>query len=58
MIVKPSINHTVTKRVSLLCRHAKPDAGSILQELETQGYEVFKCTIHDSPPPGLDIIAL
>ena len=58
MIVKPSINHSLTRRVSLLCRDATTDPGPILQELENQGYEVVRCTIHDSPPPGQDIIAL
>lgn len=58
MIVKPSINQSLTRRVSLLCRDATTDPGSILQELENQGYEVFRCTMHDPPPPGQDIIAL
>lgn len=58
MIVKPSINHSLTRRVSLLCRDATTNPGPILQELENQGYEVFRCTIQDPPPPGRDFIAL
>lgn len=58
MIVQPSIDHSLTRRVSLLCRDAATDPGPILQELENQGYEVVRCTIYDPPPPGLDIIAL
>ena len=58
MIVKPSIKHSLTRRASLLCRDATTDPGPILQELENQGYEVVRCTIHDRPPPHQDIIAL
>ena len=58
MIVKPSINHSLTRRVSLLCRDATTGPGPIMQELESHGYEVARCTIHDLPPPGQDIIAL
>lgn len=58
MIVKPSSNHSLSKRVSLLCRDATTDPGPISQELENQGYEVFRCTMHDPPPPGQDIVAL
>lgn len=58
MIVKPSINHCLTRNVSLLCRDETTDPGPILQELRNQGYEVVRCTTHDPPPPGQDIIAL
>lgn len=58
MIVKPSTNQSLTRRVSLLCRDATTDPGPIVQELENQGYEVVRCTVHDPPPPGQDIMAL
>lgn len=58
MILKPSTNHCLTRHVSLLCCDATMDPGPILQELRNQGYEVVRCTIHDLPPPGQDIIAL
>ena len=58
MIYKPLANHSPTRRVGLLCRDATTDPGPILQEFENQGYEVFRCTIHDPPPPGLDLVAL
>ena len=58
MIARPSINHILKKRVSLLCRDTKTDLGPILQELENQGYEAIRCTMHDLPPPGQDVIAL
>lgn len=58
MVVKPSIDHGLTRRVSLLCRDVKTNPGPILQELKNQGYEVVRCTIHDPPPPGQDVIVL
>ena len=58
MIFKPSANHSPTRLVRLLCRDAATDPGPILQELENQGYEVVRCTIHDPLPPGQDIVAL
>lgn len=58
MIAKPTVSHSLTRRVSLLCRDTITDPGSILHELENQGYEVVRCTIHDPPRPGQDIIAL
>lgn len=58
MVFKPSISHHLTRRVSLLCQDVKTNPGPLLQELETQGYEVVRCTIHDLPPPGQDVIAI
>ncbi|KAL9121374.1 MAG: hypothetical protein Q9187_002068 [Circinaria calcarea] len=58
MIVKPSTEHSLTRRVSLLCRDTTMDPGPILQELEMQGYEIIRCSIHDPPPPNQDVIAL
>ena len=56
--VKPSINHTRTKRISLLCRDEKADTGPIFQKLENQGFDVIRCTLNDTPPPGQDVVAL
>ena len=58
MIARPSTSHSRTKRVTLLCRDVTEDLGPILLQLQNQGYEVVRCTIHDTPPPGQDIIAL
>ena len=58
MIARPSTRHIRTKRVTLLCRDATEDPGIIMLQLQNQGYEVVRCTIHDTPPPGQDIIAL
>ena len=58
MIAQPSVTHTLSRRVSLLCGKATTDQGPVLRELKNEGYEVVICTIHDPPPPGQDIIAL
>lgn len=59
MIIRPSDNHDLKRRVNLLYRETTAtDPGPILQELENKGYEVHRCTIHDPPPPGQDTIAL
>lgn len=59
MIVKPSlIGHDLPKQVTLLSHSQTTNPGPILKELKNQGYEVLRCTIHDHPPPGRDVIAL
>ena len=57
MIAKPSMVHDLPKQITLLSQGQTMNQGPILQELETQGYEVLRCTIHDSPPSGRDVIA-
>lgn len=58
VIVQPSTDHSLKKRITLLCRNPTAELGLVLQQLENQGYEVVRCTINDPPPPGQDIIAL
>lgn len=58
VVVKPPINHNLSKRLNLLCRDATTDPGLILQELKNKGYEVFRCTMLDPPLPGQNVIAL
>ena len=58
LIVRPSMTYSSKKRVSLLCRDITTNPGPLLLELEKQGYQVVRCTIHEPPPSGQDVVAL
>jgi acyl transferase domain-containing protein/SAM-dependent methyltransferase len=58
IIAKASNEHDLIRNVTLLCRSITMASSPILQELENRGYKVTRCTLHDVPPPGQDVIAL
>ena len=58
MSVRPSIGGTPPGPVTLLCQSSTSGSCLIAQQLESQGYEVHRCTLEDSMPPDQDVIAL
>ncbi|KAI9151270.1 Polyketide synthase [Paramyrothecium foliicola] len=49
------------KSVTFLCKQAEALPGDVCQmiaQFEKAGYEVVKCGLEDSPPPGQDVISL
>ncbi|KAI0889325.1 fatty acid synthase S-acetyltransferase [Annulohypoxylon maeteangense] len=59
VIARPSKSTDVAKkRVTILCEDDEGGMGGIVDELEKNGYEIIKCNVHDSPPPGQDVISL
>ncbi|KAI1379651.1 fatty acid synthase S-acetyltransferase [Hypoxylon crocopeplum] len=59
LVARPSQSaRAPSKRVTVLCGDEESGPGQIIDQLEKQGYEVTKCKIDDSPPPGQDVISL
>ncbi|OTA56526.1 fatty acid synthase S-acetyltransferase [Hypoxylon sp. EC38] len=46
-----------SKRVTVLCREEESSESHIINQLKEEGYEVTKCEICDTPPPGQDVIS-
>ena len=57
IIAKPITDRKAAKRVTLLCDD-QANSGPVLRQLEKSGYQVVKCKIEDSPPPGQDVISI
>jgi Methyltransferase domain len=58
IIARLSSVRKASKRVTLLCDDQGNDPDQFSAQLEKRGYEVIKCKIEDSPPPGQDVISL
>ncbi|KAI1460402.1 fatty acid synthase S-acetyltransferase [Annulohypoxylon moriforme] len=59
MIAKPSKpTDVVQKQVTILCGEDESGTSEIVNQLEKDGYEITKCKVDDSPPPGQDVISL
>ncbi|KAI1776601.1 fatty acid synthase S-acetyltransferase [Hypoxylon cercidicola] len=46
------------RRVTILCGEEDNSGIHIIEQLVKEGYEVTKCKIEESPPPGQDVISL
>ncbi|KAI2465872.1 fatty acid synthase S-acetyltransferase [Annulohypoxylon bovei var. microspora] len=59
VVARPSKLTDVTpKRVTVLCGEDESGTNEIVDRLEKNGYEITKCKINDSPPPGQDVVSL
>jgi SAM-dependent methyltransferase len=58
MVARPASSKKASKRVTILCGDQRNDADEIVDCLKKAGYEITKCKINDSPPPGQDVISL
>ena len=58
IVAQPVIEERPAKRVTVLCNSTTRDSDPILQALESNGYDIVLCTIHDHPPPYRDVVAL
>ena len=58
LVARPRHPKTPTKRVTLLCDGTKAEPNLIINELEGRGYEIDRCSLGQTPPPGQDVLAL
>ena len=58
IVAQPAIEECPAKRITVLCSNTTRDSDPILQALQSKGYDIVKCTIHDHPPPNQDVVAL
>lgn len=58
IIAQPAIEECPAKRVTALCSGTTTDSNPILQALQSKGYDIVKCTIHDHLSPNRDVVAL
>jgi SAM-dependent methyltransferase len=58
IVAKPRRETARYKRICLLDNSSSTDPGPLLWQLELQGFEVSRCTIHDGPLRGQDVIVL
>lgn len=58
VVVRHSISSEATpKQVTVLCED-ESNTNELIDQLEKNGYEITRCTIDGSPPPGQDVISL
>ncbi|KAI1209352.1 fatty acid synthase S-acetyltransferase [Annulohypoxylon truncatum] len=59
MVARPSKSTDATQKcVTVLCAEDESGTSEIVNHLEKNGYEITKCKVGDSPPPGQDVISL
>jgi hypothetical protein len=58
IVAKPRREKARYKRICLLDNSSSTDPGPLLWQLELLGFEVSRCTIHDGPLRGQDVIEL
>ena len=58
VVAWPKPAKDVAKQVTLLATDNTTDLGPIVEELQKRNYQVSRCTIHDRPPVGQDVISL
>ncbi|KAI5868187.1 fatty acid synthase S-acetyltransferase [Durotheca rogersii] len=59
IVARHSRSETVPlKRVTILGGAVEDGLNPIVSQLEKEGYEITRCKIEDTPPPGQDVISL
>ncbi|RYO74620.1 hypothetical protein DL764_010773 [Monosporascus ibericus] len=58
IVARPILTKKAAQRVTLLCGNQGDKIESVVTQLVEAGYEITKCNIEDSPPPGQDVVSL